>query len=155
MVNELLNENEHAECLIMSELGHKRPTPLQRDRLTYDRTVKISDNKNPALARLSVYVHANNTFRESMSHAVIEAMATGLPVVFLDEGGVIREVTGSAGIRCRNQQELKREISALLNNQELREMMGKRGIEQAKAWDLKKTVVEFDAEIKRCLKAIG
>jgi len=150
-VDNILTKNPQSECLMFSDLINKNPAPLQRERMYYDKTVKIYENKNPHLAKLSVYVHANGTFRETMSHAVIEAMATGLPIVYLYEGGVIEEVVGDAGIKCMNQDQLERELSAMLNSQKLREEFGARSLERANVWDIKETVRLFDEEIKSCL----
>lgn len=150
----LLNQNKNASCLIFADFVHKRPTPVRHQRIIYDSSVKICDNKNPHLAKLSIYVHANGSFRETMSHAVIEAMATGLPIVYLYEGGVIQEVVREAGIKCRNKDELERELNALIQNPGLREALGKRSIERAKQFHINETVKKFDEEIKRCLKLL-
>ena len=37
----MLNQNKHAECKMFVQFVHRRPAPIQRDRLSYDNTVKI------------------------------------------------------------------------------------------------------------------
>lgn len=150
-VREMLAKNPKSSCLMYVDFVNKRPAHPAMDRLTYDQSVKIHEYKGQYLKNMSVYVHANGSFRETMSHAVIEAMATGLPIVYLREGGVIAEVVGNAGVGCRNQSELQRELHAILNNQGLREQLGKRSLEQAKNYNVDVMIKNWDQEIKSCL----
>jgi glycosyltransferase involved in cell wall biosynthesis len=86
-----------------------------------------------------------------MSHSCIEAMACGLPVVYLTEGtGVLEEVVGPGGIRCATMGEVKAAVMRLLNDPAESAEIGKRGREQAKLWDKDRMVKEYDILFKEC-----
>lgn len=152
IVNEILTELPESKCHIYTKLDNKKRTTLNHDRMIYDGSVNISDFKGTPLRKLSVYVHCNGSFKDTMSHAVIEAMATGLPIIFLKEGtGVLCEVTGSAGVPCNNIQEVKQNIIKFLKNKELQIEYGKRAKEQAKKWSSKRMLQEWDKLIREVL----
>ena len=109
--------------------------------------------KGDYLKNLSVYVHVNGSFKETLSFAVIEAMATGLPVVYLKEGtGVLEEVTDGAGIPCNTINDVRDIVVKLLKDRAMREYYGKLAKEQARRFDKSAMVQKFNEVIKQCLK---
>ena len=121
--------------------------------MIYSDACKIDMGKAPFFQRMSVYVHANGSFRETMSHSCIEAIACGLPVVYLAEGtGVLEEVVGTGGIRCTSMTELKAAVKRLILDPAECAEIGKRGKEHARLWDSDRMVREFDALIRECMK---
>lgn len=154
ILQQIFEKDKEAKCLMFVEFVNKSREKLQHGQMIYDESVQIADFKGGALKKLSLYVHANGSFKETMSHAVIEAMATGLPVIYLTEKtGVLEEVTGPAGIRCENMQQVKDNILRLLVNKSEQERIGKLSREQAKKFDVNKTVNSFNALIKELLNA--
>jgi glycosyltransferase involved in cell wall biosynthesis len=154
IVKEILEEIPESKCLFYTHLdntGNRKP--LQHERMIYDKTVEINMFKGDYLKNMSVYVHANGSFKETMSHAVIEAMATGLPIVYKSEGtGVIKEVVGNAGVACKTIQDVKTAVIELLNNKGMREALGGEAKLQARKWNIDNTVKKWDKLIRECLR---
>lgn len=154
MLLEIFEQNKKISCLMFVDFVNMRREKLNHNNMIYDESVKIFDFKGNALKKLSLYVHVNGTFKETMSHAVIEAMATGLPVIYLTEKtGVLEEVVGSAGIRCETLAEVKENILRLIVNKDEKERLGKIAREQAKKFDVNETVNKFDKLIKELIHA--
>jgi len=150
---EILEEIPDSQCLFYIDDAGGREK-LTHARMVYNRECKIDMFKGAYLKNLSVYVHASGGFKETLSFAVIEAMATGLPIVYLSEGtGVLEEVTGSAGIRCETMDDVKKNIKILLLDKTKRKEYGIRSKEQAKKFDIKLFLQNFNALVKRCLNA--
>lgn len=103
--------------------------------------------------KVDKYLRASNIFvlpskYEGFPNTIVEAMATGLPVVITEMHGVARDFisSGKEGFIVSNSKELANKIIGLLENEELLEAMGKRA--------RKKAVEEFDLE-KICGRYIG
>lgn len=154
IVKQILDESEGFSCRIYTQLDYaNQRTPLKHPRIVYDKSAQIHHFKGQYLKNLSVYVHANGSFKDTMSHAVIEAMATGLPIVYLTEKtGVLEEVTGSAGIRCETIDQVKDKILMLLKDEDARREYGQKSKEQAKLWSIEKWIDGMNAVIKDMLK---
>jgi glycosyltransferase involved in cell wall biosynthesis len=149
---EILDEMPESRCLFFVDKANEGGRPkLQHQRMVYSDECKINMDKAPFLQRLSVYVHANGSFRETMSLACVEAMAAGLPVVYLTEKtGVLEEVIGPGGVRCMDIGQTKDAIKTLLNDPAMCADIGKRGKEQARLWDKDRMIREFNALIGEC-----
>jgi len=154
IVQEILEEVDGSKCLIYTGLEYaKQRAPLMGENITYDKSVSIDQFKGDALKNLSVYVHANATFKETLSFAVIEAMATGLPIVYLTEGtGVLEEVTGNCGIGCNNINQVRDEVVKLLKDTDKRNEYGAKAKARARFFDKQIMVEKFNEVIKECLK---
>jgi glycosyltransferase involved in cell wall biosynthesis len=149
-VREILDEDQNIKCLMFINHIHRGRKLLKHKRMIYDKTCKITDFKGKFLKRLGVYVHANGSFKETMSHAVIEAMATGLPIVYLKEPAVT-EVIGPAGIGVENKIGLRKNIMKLLYDENLRESYSKLSKARSKIFDINKTIESFNNLIKEIL----
>lgn len=150
MVKEILDEDEESKCLMYIDIKSKQREFLKHDRMEYNQECKMTDFKGKYLKNLSIYVHANGTFKEILSNALLEAMATGLPVVYKDELS-LRDIVGDAGVCVKNKHELKYIIKKLLNNEVLRESYGFLSKERSKIFDVQKTVEGYNRIIKECL----
>lgn len=150
MVKEILDEDEEVKCLMYIDVKSKERKFLKHERMIYSEKCKITDFKGKYLKNLSLYVHANGSFKEILSNSLIEAMATGLPIIYKDELS-LRDIVGDAGIRVNNQHELKYIIKKLLGNELLREAYGILAKERAEYFDVNKTVNKYNKVIKECL----
>jgi glycosyltransferase involved in cell wall biosynthesis len=149
MLQYIFRTNKNIKCLMFTDFVNKSRKKLAHPQMIYDETVKIADFKGDALKQLSLYVHANGYFKETLSHAIIEAMATGLPIIYLTEGtGVLQEVTGAAGIHCKNMSEVQEKILRLIGDPTEKERIGKLAKQQAKKFHIKNTVQAFDNLIR-------
>lgn len=150
----ILEAKKDAQCIMFTQLDqiNNRPT-LAHERMVYDKSCQISSFKGEYLKRLSIYVHANGSFKETLSFAVIEAMATGLPIVFLDEKtGVLDEVTGGTQIKCATMSDVQKAILTLLDNPKMKMYHGAQAKTQAKRFDKRIMLAKFDKVMRECLK---
>lgn len=153
IVKEILDSVPDSRCLIYTHMDNpgQRP-PLAHARMEYNCGCEIGEFKGDHLKNLSVYVHMNGSFKDTLSHAVIEAMATGLPVIYLADGtGVIEEVTGEAGIRCTTPEQVKEKILYLLGNEKLRQEYGEKSKRQALKWSSLTMINKWNELLKGCL----
>jgi glycosyltransferase involved in cell wall biosynthesis len=150
----ILDSVEGANAIIYTHLDQadSRP-PLYDIRIDYNSGCQIDMFKGNFLKRLSVYIHMNGSFKETLSFGIIEAMATGLPIIYLTEKtGVIEEVTGPAGLRCETPEEVKQKTILLLNDKKMRKEYSLKAKEQAKKFDKNIMLEKFDNLILECLQ---
>lgn len=154
IVKEILDSQQDSACLMYVDfMNRKNRDTLKHDRMVYDESCRIDSFKGEYLKNLSIYVHCNGSFKETLSFAVIEAMATGLPIIYLEEGtGVIREVVAGAGIECNSIQMVKDVIIEMLKDVKYREEYGKLAKERSKVFNKNIMVEYFNKVIKACLK---
>ncbi len=151
-IQEILNRVPDSSCIMFTQLDDIKTRPtLTHDRMIYDKSVKIDNFKGAPLSRLSLYVHANGFFRETFSLAIIEAMACGLPIVYLHEDA-IHDNIDSAGISCKTMLELKEKVIDLLEKPEEKEYYGKRSKERVKLFHVNNFVQGIDKIIKEYLR---
>jgi glycosyltransferase involved in cell wall biosynthesis len=148
MVKQILEKNKDVECLMYIDIRSNGRKLLKHERMIYDKSVKITDFKGKYLKKLSLYVHANGTFIEVMSNAILEAMATGLPIIYLNEDST-KEVIDYAGLCVNNKEELKRNILKFLNNKDLLLTYSKLSKERVKVFDIKYTVEKYNNLIRK------
>lgn len=154
IVKDILNEQTDSKCLMYVDFMNRRNREIfKHERMIYNESCKINMFKGDFLKNMSIYVHANGSFKETLSFAIIEAMATGLPIVYLSENtGVIREVVGGAGIECKSIQEVKEVIIKMLKDKEYRKEYGRLAKERSKFFHKDKMIKQFNEVIKECLK---
>lgn len=151
---DLLTKHKDASMLIYTQLdqGGLRK-PLQHERATYDKSCQINMFKGQFLKNMSIYVHANGSFIDTFSHGVLEAMASGLPVIALDDKiGAVKEVLGGAGIICDSIEKVKSQIDVLLSDESLRHNLGMISKSRSKLFTKEKMVNEFNRLIMEALK---
>jgi glycosyltransferase involved in cell wall biosynthesis len=151
LVQNIFAHDENIKCLMFIDNRNRARKLLDHKRMIYDYSCKINNFKGDWLKKLRVYVHANGSFKETMSHAVIEAMATGLPVIYLGEPAV-SEVVGNAGIRVQNEEQLKNQIIKFLYDDQLFNSYSELSRKRAQLYDIKNTVKQFDILIKEICK---
>jgi glycosyltransferase involved in cell wall biosynthesis len=149
VILDILEELPKSKCILHFDRNNKATLPAH-ERFIMDSTVKINQFKGDALKKLSVYFHVNNTFKETLSFACIEAMAAGLPIVYKDEPAV-KEVVGLAGICCESYDQIKKELKELLLDQEKQREYGMKAKQQVKKFDLSEKISQFDEIAKQVL----
>lgn len=73
----------------------------------------------------------------------LEAMRVGIPVIVYNRTS-LPEVVNNAGLIVNNSSELKLSILQILNNQKLRSLLVKKGLQRAKKFDWKSSAVLFN-----------
>jgi glycosyltransferase involved in cell wall biosynthesis len=144
-------DKQYKNIMYVHFLETKNRPPLYHDQIKYNESVKIFEYKGQYLWNLSVYIHANHTFLEICSHALIEAMATGLPIVLLYEESSA-EVLGEAGIICQSIDEVRDKTLQLLQDKDMWNEYSQKSLNRAKFFTHTKMIEEWDKVIKECLK---
>lgn len=126
------------------------PEMICREKIIYRQGVHQFEYKGQYLRDLSVYVHANGFFKEISPHAIIEAMATGLPIIYLYEDSVA-EMIGSAGIACHNEMELQKELIEMLNDYDKRKEYSEKSKKRARMYNIENTIKLMNEVVAKCL----
>jgi len=90
-------------------------------------TVLLGPRKDVETVFAAMDVFVLTSLREGLPNVVMEAMASGLPVVAFDTGGVselIEQQVSGVVLACQNEQGLLREVGSLLDEPERRRRMG-------------------------------
>lgn len=153
IVKEILDELQDSRCLFFCDNENKSRERLNHPRMTFDNSCKINMFKGEFLKRLGLYVHVNGSFKETLSFALIEAMATGLPIIYLSEGtGVLEEVVGDAGQAITDIKQVKQAIIGLLKNPEARKKLGTKAKERSLRYCKNRMIRDFDSLIMGLIK---
>lgn len=154
ITTEILDAVPGSKSIIFTEKNEDTAQPFLKDsRVAYDAGCRINMFKGDFLKRLSVYVHANGSFKETLSFAVIEAMATGLPIVYLDEGtGVLDEVVAGCGVKCESINKVRDVVIEMLKDKEFRAEYGAMAKQQSIYFGKQHMVADWDEVITQCLK---
>jgi len=110
------------------------------DRITLHGNVPHEEARH-AFAQASVFVL--NSSYEGLSHTLVEAMATGAPVVATRVGGnpeVVQDGMNGVLIGAGDKQDLERALTSLMSNDSLRERLGAAAAQRAKDFSIDKTV---------------
>ncbi len=97
------------------------------------RFLDFQTDVRPVLWAADVFVHVPTNFPEGTPNAILEAMASGLPVIASKVGGipeVVRDNETGLIVPPRDQESLAEAIKKLQQDKPLREQLGK----QAQAW---------------------
>lgn len=148
---QVLEEVPQAKLVIVgdgTDLGHLRSLVKYYQ---IERSVQfLGKVMLPELAEVyktgSLFVTASET--ETQGIVLIEAAATGLPIVAVD-GGAVREICkdGENGVLCRAGGDidgLAKGMIKILSNEEIQREYGKKSLELAKKHDLSHTVKRFE-----------
>jgi len=109
----------------------------------------IIKNAKDFLAVSDVYVSSSH--REGIPLSVLEGMASGLPVIATDAGGV-RDLAQDNGILIADDDEdgMLAAMKKLINNDELRRSMGKKSLEMVQAYSASEMTAQYAALYEEC-----
>lgn len=108
----------------------------------------VPDDLLPEIFKMADIFVLPSVSSEAFGIVVLEAMASGVPVIATDVGGipeVLKENEAGLLIPPGNELELRKAIQKLLNNEELRKwygINGRKAVEEKYSWD--KVVVEIE-----------
>lgn len=102
------------------------------------------EETSPYYGEASVFVLPS--LNEGMSNAMLEALATGLPILATDTGGtkeLVKDGENGFIIKMKDAEDLAEKIAAILNNKELRQEMAKKSREIAKQMSWEKVAEQY------------
>lgn len=135
------NEKESLEILVR-ELG------LEKNIQFLGRIPR--EETSPYYQEASIFVMTS--FNEGMSNAMLEALASGLPVISTETGGareLVKEDLNGFFIRMKNSEDLAEKIKRLLANPGLREKMGEESRKIAEKMSWKNVAEKYFEEYKK------
>ena len=121
------------------------------ERITLHGNVPHADAQR-AFAQASIFVL--NSSYEGLSHTLVEAMATGAPVIATRVGGnpeVVQDGVNGMLIEAGDKQDLERALTSLMSNDSLRDKLGSAAAERAKDFSIDKTVEATASLLKSCV----
>ena len=101
-------------------------------------------------------IFALPSFREGTPRVILEAMASGLPVVATDIAGIPEQVKdGESGylIPTGTPSALTDRLNELLSNPDLRKQMGEKGYERAERFSVETMLKELDSLYREALSS--
>ena len=140
--SEVKNEIEQVELWIIGDgpLREKLSAKVKNMNLESVRFLgNVSHDRIPEImSRANIFVHT--TMYESFGIALVEAMASSLPIVTFDVGG-ISEVLGNESsylIPYNDKERFLQRVMSLISNPKLRDKLGKHGKQQSQkfSWDI-------------------
>jgi hypothetical protein len=107
----------------------------------------INNNLLPYYLKASDIAVVPSICEEAAGLVAIEAMATGLPIVITNSGGMPEYVNQNCAIILEKDEQLIQNLAStlekLINDKERREYMGTKGIEMAKKYSTEINYIEF------------
>lgn len=149
IVNRILDEQKDSECHIISS----NYPDINRDRLHIYRDIKINEEEKKAkyLAKINIFADAHNTFKETFSLCLLEAMASGCMIILLKGQEAMEEIIGNAGLICYNIEEFENIIKRSLLDSELMKEMGKKAKKRAKEFTIERMIFKWNQLFKGIL----
>ena len=143
--------------LIGKDWGFKKYLQQEGKRLGIENHINFLGVVNTLLLRESLSVcdiFVNPSAYESFGISLLEAMASGKPIVATNVGGIPYIVrNGKTGITVKHgdPEGLADAIKKLLSNSELRKQMGEKGLQLAKKYDWEKIVSQIERLYEKVL----
>jgi glycosyltransferase involved in cell wall biosynthesis len=149
--NILAHDEENYGILFTSN----NPAILKHERLIIDDTIKINEHEKKAnkLKELTIFADMHNTFVETFSLCLLEAMAAGLCIVLYSEvpQPAMREILGNTGILCKSVGQFEGIIKELLPDADRKKEFGLKARERAKEFTVDKMIKKYDRVFKGLL----
>jgi len=143
---DLIKKHENTKLIIVGKGPERDKLKKLRNKLNLKKHITFTgklDRQEVVRCMQVASIFALNTNYEGMSHTILEAMKTGLPVVTTKAGGNIETVKdGKTGILIdyRKKEQWIKVINFLLDNPKARERLAKNAKEDLKRFSWKKLV---------------
>jgi glycosyltransferase involved in cell wall biosynthesis len=105
-----------------------------------------NEKKAKALSRISIFADMHNTYLETFSISLLEAMASGHAIVLYSKipQDAMKEVLGDAGIICKTIEEFENKIVWLLENPKIKKGYGIKAKDRARLFSIENLVNKWD-----------
>jgi glycosyltransferase involved in cell wall biosynthesis len=150
-VNNILKRVKDSKCTMITQNAGLRKNP----NIKYIEDIGRHENekKAEALSEFSIFADMHNTYLETFSISLLEAMASGHAIVLYStvKQDAMEEVLGDTGIICSSIQEFENKIVWLLENPKIKKGYGLRAKERAKLYSIENMVKKWDLLFKEVL----
>ena len=148
--------NAHPDAKMIFYTDNTRATPpLIHERAQYITNIKIHEHekKAEALGKLTIFADAHNTFQETFSLCLLEAMAAGLCIILhAPNNPAMIEVLGGTGITVENMTDFQNELINTLPDTEKKREYGQKARERAKLYTIEKMIEKYNRIFQDVMK---
>jgi glycosyltransferase involved in cell wall biosynthesis len=151
VVKSLITIHKNYRCVMIT----KCPQKIHDSRVMYIENIKIHEHQKKinALAQMSVFADMHNTFQETFSLCLLEAMASGLACIMYSVAPQpsMMEILGDAGIWCFNENDFVKKLTDLVQNTEKKTEYGLKARYRARQYSIKNMITAYNRIFKGVL----
>jgi glycosyltransferase involved in cell wall biosynthesis len=151
VVKKVLSLHRDAKCIMITKTNNK----IQNKRVMYVENIKINDHQKKinTLSQMCVHADMHNTFQETFSLCLLEAMASGLACIMYSKAPQpsMIEILSDAGIICLNEQDFTRQLVRLLQDTEMKREYGMKAKQRACNYTIEKMIGKYNKTFKGIL----
>jgi glycosyltransferase involved in cell wall biosynthesis len=141
----LLEKYKDSKCIMYSNNYKAR---IGHDGFIVDKSIKIDEVEKKAqkLSELTLFADMHNTFVETFSLALLEAMAAGLCIVLYSKNPqpAMEEVLGGCGVVCKTEQEFEVMLNQLLPDAQKKRYWGDLARKRAMEFSINRMVNSYN-----------
>jgi glycosyltransferase involved in cell wall biosynthesis len=152
VVENILTKVPESTCTMITD-NPKKQAYVDHPNMKYITDIKINelDKKVRALQSYSIFVDMHNTFQETFSLCMLEAMAAGQAIVLLDNQPAMKEVAGDAAIYCSSVKEVEQKVIELLNDPKLKKEWGLKARKRAAEFSVENMIKQYNKIIEELI----
>jgi hypothetical protein len=149
IIGRVLDKYKDSRCYMISN----NYPEINQKRLNIIRDIKINEEERKAkyLAKINLFADAHNTFKETFSLCLLEAMASGCAIVLLRGQNAMEEILGNSGYICTTIKEFEDTIIKLLPDSEKMRELGLLAKSRAKDFETKTMIKKWNQLFKDML----
>jgi glycosyltransferase involved in cell wall biosynthesis len=153
IARKVLEKYEDAKCIMYTK---KTKKILQHKRMIIDDSISIAEHAKKAkkLSELTIFADMHNTFIETFSLCLLEAMATGLCIILHSKNPqpAMIEILGNSGIVCNTPKQFEEKLIKLLPDTDCKKEWGLKAKKRAKEFTIDKMIEKYNKVFKEVLK---